>query len=68
MALTVRQKREWAKRLIAKQEAVELAQEALAEEIFLANEGGMSAYAIAAPLGSTGPTIHKIIEGVRDAR
>lgn len=68
MALSVRQKREWAKRLIAKQEAIEAAQEELAAEILQASEAGLSAYAIASPLGSTSATIHKIIKGARDAR
>lgn len=68
MALSVRQKREWAKKLIAKQEAIEQAQEELAREIWEAHEAGMSSYAIASPLGSTSATIRKIIEGVRDSR
>ena len=33
-----------------------------------ANDAGLSAYAIASPLGSTSATINKIIKGARDAR
>lgn len=66
MALSVRQKRDWAKKLIAKQEAIEQAQEELAQEIREAHKAGLSAYAIASPLGSTSTTVRKILEGGRD--
>lgn len=68
MALTNRQKREWNKRLIAAQEAVEAATEELHQEMVKANDAGLTPYAISLPLGSTSSTVQKLIEAARDPR
>lgn len=64
--MSIRQRREWNRRLLEKLEAVEKATEELHQEMAKANDAGMSAYAISLPLASSTVTVQKIIDGVRN--
>lgn len=65
--LTIRQQREWNRKLLAKLEAIEKATDDLHLEMQRASEAGLSAYAISRPLNMAQETVKKIIDSVTDA-
>lgn len=65
--LTIRQQREWSRKLLAKLEAVEKATDDLHAEMQRASEAGLSAYAISRPINMAQETVKKILDSANDA-